>query len=72
MTSPVNAVTNALFLILWSCTASRITMGRITSNSHSNVILNVEMLELIFFFFFCSGNVLIVLQPFYQGIWHLA
>lgn len=66
VTSPVNVVTNALFLILWTCTASRITMGRVASNSHSNVIRNVVMLELIFFF--CSGSALIALQPFYQGI----
>lgn len=62
VTSPVNVVTNALLLILWTCTASRITMGRVASNSHSNVV----MLELIFFF--CSGSALIALQPFYQGI----
>lgn len=49
VTSPVNVVTNALFLILLNCIASRITMGRIVSNSHSNMIRNVVMLELIYF-----------------------
>lgn len=48
MTSPVNVVTNALFLILWNCIASRITMGRIVSNSQSNMIGNVVVLDLIF------------------------
>lgn len=66
VTNPVKVVTNALFLILWNCIASRITMERIASNSHSNTIRNVVMLELIFFF--GSGNALIALQPFYQGI----
>lgn len=59
VTSPVNVVTNALFLILWNCIASRITMGRTASSSHSNMIRNVIMLELIFFG--GSGNVLITL-----------
>lgn len=49
VTNPVKVVTNALFLILWNCIASRITMERIASNSHSNTIRNVVMLELIFF-----------------------
>lgn len=66
VTSPVNVVTNAQFLILWNCTASRITMGGIASNSHRNMIGNVghTWIDL----FFGSGNALITLQPFYQGI----
>lgn len=48
-TGTVTVVTNALFLILLNCIASRLAMGRIASNSHSNRILSVVMAKLTFF-----------------------
>lgn len=65
-TGTVTVVTNALFLILLSCIASRLTMGRIASNSHSNRILSVVMAKLTFFF--GTGSALLALQHCYQGI----
>jgi len=49
VTGTVTVVTNALFLILLNCMASRLTVGRIASNSHSNRILNVDRAEMTFF-----------------------
>lgn len=65
VTRPVNSVTNVLFLILLNCIASRTTMGRIVSNSHSNMLHKVVMLESIFFWLWRCIDCFAAL---YQGI----
>lgn len=57
----VTVVTNALFLILLNCIASRLTVEQIASNSCSSRTLNVVMLELTSFF--GAGSALLALHP---------
>lgn len=50
VTGTVNAVNNALFLVLLSCTDSRLTVERTALyNSHGNKIFNSVTPELTFF-----------------------